>query len=403
MRILFITLGLPHSRSSGARIRDFNVIKQCSRHHSVLLLSLLEFASEKQYLPEIGSYCELVDTVVSRRRSYREQIAAIAKCYITRRPLGFYNFYYQEMSDKIRSLIKTRKVDIVQIEHSFLAPYTGDILNESAPKKILSFHNIGFYQYHSMLNMHAGQKERLLYFLKWIAMLRWESQYCKQYDRCLVVSPLEKSIIEKKSPGIHVSVIENGVDTAALQPLPESGVGNTLLFVGTMGYAPNVDAMLYFTKTIWPLIHQRVANVKLVIVGSHPAREVQKLADMENVTVTGHVPDVIPYYRKARACIVPLRAGGGTRIKILESMALGRPVISTTTGCEGLSVKHRENILIADTPAEFAEGVVLLLQDQILREKISSNARRLVTRRYDWSSISPKLMAVYNDLAVQNT
>jgi glycosyltransferase involved in cell wall biosynthesis len=169
-----------------------------------------------------------------------------------------------------------------------------------------------------------------------------------------------------------------------------------------MGYPPNIDAVLYFKKDIMPLIQRQVSNVKLIIVGNHPSNAIREMATMENVIVTGYVPDVIPYYKEARICLVPLRAGGGTRLKILESMALGRPVVSTTLGCEGLQVKDQENIMIADTPVEFAQKVVRLLQDRKLRGRISRNARRSVTRHYDWFSISRKMMDVYSDLTAEN-
>jgi glycosyltransferase involved in cell wall biosynthesis len=168
-----------------------------------------------------------------------------------------------------------------------------------------------------------------------------------------------------------------------------------------MGYSPNIDAMLYFCDEILPLIQAQVPNVKLVIAGQHPAPAILKLAERAGVSVTGAVPEVTPYYQQARLSIVPLRAGGGTRLKILESMALGRPVVSTSLGCEGLQVVDQEHLLIADTPVEFAQRVIQLLQDRELRARLAGQARRLVESRYDWSVISANLLRVYHDLVVQ--
>jgi glycosyltransferase involved in cell wall biosynthesis len=148
-----------------------------------------------------------------------------------------------------------------------------------------------------------------------------------------------------------------------------------------------------------PLIQLKVSDLKLIIVGQHPTLEIRKLAERENVVVTGHVPDVVPYYQRSKVTIVPLRGGGGTRLKILESMALGRAVVSTSIGCEGLNVIDKENIMIADTPTEFAERVIRLLTDKGLRDRIARNARRLVEAHYDWAVISRKLMKVYDNIA----
>jgi glycosyltransferase involved in cell wall biosynthesis len=165
-----------------------------------------------------------------------------------------------------------------------------------------------------------------------------------------------------------------------------------------MGYPPNIDAVLYFCESIMPLIQSRIPSLKLFIVGHEPAPEIRKLAERENVVVTGYVDDVTTYYRQSQVTIVPLRAGGGTRLKILESMALGRPVVSTSVGCEGLNVIDGENIMIADTADKFAERIVQLLEDKELRKRLSQNASQLVKRLYDWSEISRKLMGVYNEL-----
>jgi glycosyltransferase involved in cell wall biosynthesis len=166
-----------------------------------------------------------------------------------------------------------------------------------------------------------------------------------------------------------------------------------------MGYPPNIDAVLYFCNSIMPLIQNRIPDLKLVVVGHEPAPEIRELAERGNVTVTGYVENVIPYYQQSQVTIVPLRGGGGTRLKILESMALGRPIVSTTLGCEGLNVTDGDNIMISDSPREFAERVIQLLTDKGLRERIARNARRLVETHYDWAVISRKLMKVYHNIS----
>jgi glycosyltransferase involved in cell wall biosynthesis len=165
-----------------------------------------------------------------------------------------------------------------------------------------------------------------------------------------------------------------------------------------MGYPPNADAVLYFCRDILPLIEREVPDVRLLIVGHAPPQPVRRLADRHNVTVTGSVPDILPYYRQAKVSIVPLRGGGGTRLKILESMALGRPVVSTSIGCEGLDVDDGIHLEIADRPAEFAGSVIRLLREPARREQIATAARRRMEECYDWSIIAEKLLALYEEL-----
>jgi glycosyltransferase involved in cell wall biosynthesis len=254
-----------------------------------------------------------------------------------------------------------------------------------------------------MIRLNTGGLKKLGFILKWWMMRGWESTYAQRFDHCLVVSQRDGELLRSANPALPLSVIENGVDTTTYQPLREASAGNVLLLVGTIGYPPNRDAVIYFCRAILPLIQRRIPDVELYVVGHVPPPEVQKLATRNNIVVTGSVPDVLPYYRQARVTIIPLRGGGGTRLKVLESMALGRPVVSTSLGCEGLNVVDGEHIMIADTPFEFAERVICLLQDKDLRARICDNAWQLVKTQYDWSVISRNLIAVYLDFAARGS
>jgi len=176
-----------------------------------------------------------------------------------------------------------------------------------------------------------------------------------------------------------------------IQPLAESASGNNLLFVGVIGYPPNADAVLYFCKSIMPLVRRKIPDVQLTVVGNAPPPEVCKLAVRDEVVVTGVVDDLVAYYARATVCVVPLRAGGGTRLKILEAMAFGRPVVSTSIGCEGLAAVDGEHLLIGDSPEDFAQNVIQLLLEPDLRHRITIAARRMVEQRYDWPIIGRKL------------
>ncbi|MGH7807549.1 MAG: glycosyltransferase family 4 protein [Thermodesulfobacteriota bacterium] len=398
MRILFVTFGLPYPPDSGVRIHDFYLIKNVSQLHSVSLLSLITSPEQEKHVNRLRPHCDMVDFVIAKPRRVREHLSGIMRGFLARRPLATHPYLYDEMASKIHELVTNRGVDIVQIEHSFLAPYIEAIPADSNCKKILSFHNLGVNQYKRMIYLKNRLTEKSLFLLKWMLMLRWEAKYAERFDRSLVVSALEEKVLRSANPNVSVSVIENGVDTTLYQPLVDSSHDNALLFVGVMGYPPNIDAVLYFCESIMPLIQDRIPSLKLFIVGHEPAPEIRRLAERENVVVTGYVDDVTTYYRQSQVTVVPLRGGGGTRLKILESMALGRPVVSTTLGCEGLNVTDKEDIMIADTPSEFAERVIQLLKDKELRDRIARNARLLVETHYDWKLIGGRLMTLYDNM-----
>ncbi len=401
MRILFVTYGLPFPPDSGGRIHDFHLLKNISRHHSVLLLSLLEFPEEINRVKELEKYCDLVDVALKKRRSLWQHLKGILRCLLVGQPVATHDYYYSDMADKIREVVSTGNIDIVQIENSFLAPYVKAVQVDKRCRKVLSFHDLGCRQYRQMLFLKTGPKQKTLSLLKWLLMLNWESKCAENFDHCTVVSPIENSILKSSNSELHITTIPNGVDTEILRPLPDALDCNTLLFIGTMGYPPNIDAALYFCNDILPLIERQIPNIKLLIVGNHPTPAILKLGNRKNVFVTGYVRDIMPYYKKACASIVPLRAGGGVRLKILESMALGRPVVSTGIGAEGLYVVDQKDIIIADTPSKFTEGVIRLLRDKDFREKLACNAREVVKSNYDWLNISQDLLALYSKLVAR--
>jgi glycosyltransferase involved in cell wall biosynthesis len=393
-----VTHGLPYPPHSGARSRDFHLIREVARRHSVVLLSQLESREEQAGVSALRVICEGVEAITPRDRTLAERLSGGARWVAGGHPLATFPFIEAEVGSALRRILATQPVDIVQIEHSFLAPYRDAIPPGAGCRTVLSLHNIGVDQYRSMVRMRAGSR-RLGFVLKWLLMRGWEARVAARFDHTIVVSELDRTRLLSQAPGLAVSTIANGVATQDCPVLDEVG-GATLLFVGTMGYHPNVEAACYCSETILPLIRREVPATRLLLAGAHPTRRVERLADLPGVTVTGYLPEVADAYRQAQVCVVPLRAGGGTRLKVLEAMAFGRPVVSTRVGCEGLDAVDGEHLLIADAPADFARQVVRLLTDPALRERLRWNARRLVEMRYDWSIVGQLLSALYERLAV---
>jgi glycosyltransferase involved in cell wall biosynthesis len=200
----------------------------------------------------------------------------------------------------------------------------------------------------------------------------------------LTLSEADRDRLRAVTGSEHIIAITNGVDIDYFRPLPEPQDCHTLIFAGSMSYFPNVDGATLFAKEILPLISERIPQTRFLIVGHNPADEVRTLARDERIVVTGTVPDVRPYFARSNVCVVPLRAGGGIKNKVLEAMAMGRPVVTTPIGVQGLNVTHGKDIFIAQTPGEFARWVVGLLRNDELRAHTVSEARRLIEEVYSW-------------------
>lgn len=401
LKVLVVTYGTPYPPNSGVSIRDFNLLKRISGSVSLYLCIL---ATERPIpdISELKGFCTRVIVVPAVSRNLAGNFTNSIRCWVAGYPLASHPYFYPELARAIRSIVNDEGIDILQIEHSFLVAYRTAVSSTSRCRTILSLHNIGSQQYLRIAKTQRAPVERAIYRLKSL-LIRWmETASATEFDRCIVVSTQEGLMLKAIAPTAQFSVVENGVDCTDIRPLAQPGSGNDLLFIGVIGYPPNADAVVYFCKSVLPLIRSAVPDARVIVVGHAPPREVRELSASDAVVVTGSVENPVSYYKGCRVCVVPLRAGGGTRLKILEAMAFGRPVVTTSVGCEGLEVMDGEHLLIGDTPETFAENVIKLLRRPELSLQISGAARRLVEQRYDWSVIAPKLLEVYRTLTVRD-
>lgn len=399
--ILYITYGFPYPLHGGMRVRNYHLIKAISRRYDVSLLSLAEGPEELEHLEALRPYCVSVDAVVAEEHSMLQHAAGVSRCLLRGEPLHTHLLGYPEMWRKVAELAERWDVRLAQIEHSYMAPYRQALPPGHPCRTILEFPDLGFVQYGRMLRLRVGLTRRARYLWEWRSARVWEPRYARRFDRCVVVSQSDAQALRGVAPDVPITVVDNGVDTEALRPLPEAVGGSDLLFVGTMSYAPNVDAVRFFVRHVLPEVRRRAPEARLVVVGKSPLPCIRALGDRSDVVVTGSVPDVEPYYARCALSVVPLRGGGGTRLKILESMALGRAVVSTSLGCEGLEVVDGEHLLVADAPDALAERIVALLQDHDQRRGLTERARDLVERRYAWPILGERLMATYDALLAQ--
>jgi polysaccharide biosynthesis protein PslH len=401
MRILMISNYLPYPQNSGGRIRIYNLLRRVASHHEVSLIAFLESPSDAEGVSHLQQFCARVETVNFQERSRLAKVPDFLRYALEGKPPELTLLHSEELVDKIRQLCSMIDFDIVQIE-SVMGLYLGSLPQTGRYKSILMFQNFTFQQDSRVSGVERRFDRKVRALLNSVAMRYWEPRYAENFDRCTTVSRADQHLLMNANPRLHVDVIPNGVDIEKYQPLPQPADNAlfSLLFIGTMGYPPCVDAVLYFCSEIFPVIRQAISTTEFWIVGRDPRPEVLELSGSD-VHVTGQVEDVIPYYQQCAICVVPLRSGGGTRLKILEAMALGRPVVSTTIGCEGLDVVDGEHLLIADTPRQFAEKTMLLLNDRQLYQYITANGRKLVEAHYGWDKIADRLMDVYAEMVAK--
>jgi glycosyltransferase involved in cell wall biosynthesis len=391
MTVLVVTYGVPYPPDGGSRIRNLNTIRWLARRHTVLLLSLTWDADEARHLPELRRHCDHVDMVVNHR-SRAATLAALAGISLAGRPLGIYPYDFPAMAAKVREVAGRWRPDVAVFEQIYVAPYVDALPADARRRCVLSLHDVASSQYRSLVPLPRDPLRRLREVLWWRLMCRVERHYVGRFDRCVVVSARDADLLRRRHRTPPLAVVENGVDTSGVRPGPDPARGNDILFVGDMSYLPNADGVRHFVDTVLPRVRSAVPDATLHVVGHRPA-----VPASDHVVVTGRIAELTPLYDAARVVIAPLRGGGGTRLKILEAMAHGRAVVSTSVGCEGLDVRDREHLLIADTPARFAADVIELLTSPELRRRVAGNARRFVEARHDWSIVDRQLAAVYGD------
>jgi sugar transferase (PEP-CTERM/EpsH1 system associated) len=395
MNVLWLTYGLPFPADAGGRIRDFHLIREAARASRIHLFSLLP-AGAPASVGELRDFCSSIETFPIPRFSPGRQFPNLVRS-AWRRPVAALPYYSAAAVSRLRQVIEREKIEVFQIEHSLLAAYVDAVPRRGTCRTVLSLHNVCFEQYRQMAHLEVGLTARALYQLKAFAMRRAESHYLPQFDCCLVTSAADRELVQQLVPGLRSLIVENGVDCERLQPLPDSPSGTALLFAGVMDYPPNAEGAIFFARSVLPRIRSSLPDVRFLVVGHSPAPSVRALGQEPGIEVTAYVPDILPYYRRSRIVVVPLRAGGGTRLKILEAMALGRAVVSTSAGCAGLEVCHGVHLLVADDPRQFADCVLRVLKDNSLRAELTANARRLVEQHYDWAALGKRLNEAHRE------
>jgi sugar transferase (PEP-CTERM/EpsH1 system associated) len=398
MKILLLSPWLPWPPFGGARIRILETLRYLSGRHRVTLLTTVRNAAEAKHVAALNGTCDRIITTVLSDQT-QGVLRRLSLGLVCGRPLVQSFHYAPELAQQVHRLTSEDSYDIIHVEFPFLAPYLSAVSPQSRAKKVLSTHNIETIRLGRELQRPSSTARWLAIQWDRFVFKSWEKRALTQFDGITTVCDAERAWIKWHVPSATVEVVPNGVDSRHFYPLPAERENQPMLvFTGLMDYAPNIDAAIWFCKDIFPLLRRRIPELSFKIVGSRPHPTVVELRKIEGVEVTGEVADIRPYLAEALAVVVPLRSGGGTRLKILEAMAMARPVISTSLGAEGLDVTPELDILIANTPEQFVERILSILASPGGASRLGVAGRQLVVRKYAWPLCLSKLESLYGRL-----
>jgi glycosyltransferase involved in cell wall biosynthesis len=388
MRILLLTPTLPYPQDTGGRIVVFNTIKHLAKRHEIFLLSLIQEGQQK-YVPFLKDYCISIETVLKDISFSKKGLFLNLFCTI---PYNMTRYHSPEMEEKLKEIISKNHFDLVQIEHLHMAQYAKFVRKTPV---ILRQHNVESVMMERYYRYASNFLERIYAYFQWRKLLRYERKMCLTFDLVITLSKVDEGYIKKLTPQIKTEVVSCGVDFEYFDSSSSPRKTDKIVYIGGLVFKPAFEGIFCFLKDIWPEIRKHYPGIKFHIVGKCPPDKYKKIKNMPDVTFLGYVEDVRTHMSNSTLGIVPYRIASGIRLKILESMAMKLPLVSTSIGCEGLDVVDGEHILIADTPKTFAWKVIRLLKDEDLRNRLADNAFKLVKKKYSWGNAVQKLEQIY--------
>lgn len=403
MRILFITPQMPYPPRQGTQIRNFHLLRAAAAAHRVDLLS---FARPGETLSEAGPLRELCGEIHLVPAPLRTRQERLRMLLASPDPDMAHRLRSEGLAATLRSMLARGSYDTVQVAGIEMTRYI-PVVRKTAPgaRVIFDDHNAEYLLQGRAAAVdahHPPSWPKALYSLiQWRKLRAYEARVCRGADAVLAVSEDDAAALRALGRTAPVFVVPNGVDIEYYHPNPSAiREPATLLFTGTMDFRPNVDAVRWFVAEVLPLLTRKRPDVRLDVVGRSPAPAVRRLA-APAVAVTGAVEDVRPYFARASLFVVPMRMGGGVRLKILETLAMGLAVVSTSMGAEGAGLTRGKELLIADTAEQFAAAVLRLLDDPALRSQLARAGRETACQRFDWGRITPRLLDVYGGILQQ--
>lgn len=395
MKILFLAHLFPLPLESGGKIKSYHTLKALASRHDVHLLAFTRGDDDPEHLSQLQDICSGI-TLVPLRHGRMQQAWRLLSGAVSGSTFIISRDFRTQMQREYYSLLTSFQPDVVHIDHLQMAQFVDF---RAAHRSILDNHNVEHEIIRRISQTSASRAMRTCAHFEWSKLRRYELDICRQCDLVLAVSATDAATLHALDPNLrNIIPVPIGVDTEYFQPVERDEQSKKLLSIGTMYWPPNVDSMLYFVHDIFPLIREREPLCTLTIAGQKPEARIRALAADPGVKVTGYVEDERVIARQCGAFIVPLRSGSGVRVKILNAMAMGLPIISTSVGAEGLNVCPGKHLLIADDPASFAQAVLSIINNPVFASELGRNARNLACSECSWEKTGELLLTLYKQL-----
>ncbi len=406
-KILFLTQIVPFPPDAGPKVKTYHVIRALvGQGHSVTLVSFVR-PEEVRHTAALQEICEAVHTVPIRRSRIAD-VGYMTRSYLTGRPFLIERDDLRPMQEMVNQLVREDDFQFIHADQLTMVQFAirgASAFPDKKPKVIFDAHN-------AVWTIVERMKENAPFFLK--PVLAIEAKRVKQYegellrtvDHVLAVTDIDQKLLEEalhfSKPGRNdrispMTVIPIAVDTQKLKPINRKFGSKNIVTLGTLHYPPNADGIRWFFNEVFPLVQKRVPDATLTIIGKNPPQDFIELAERNPgiIKVTGYVDDLVPYLEESALMVVPVRAGGGMRVRILEAFAYAMPVVTTTVGLEGIHGTAELDVIVADTPADFAERTSELLENGSLQERLSTNGRELAKKEYDWQAVLSAMRPIY--------
>lgn len=407
MKVLWISHLLPYPPKGGVMQRSFNLIREAGRNNDIYLYAF----NQKAWLPEKG---QIIDAK-KHLEKYCKEVKIFEIPCDNSNPMWYllvlYSFFApnpytvnwttsRKMRSSIQNFLKRNRVDIIHCDTIGLAE---NIKGIGKIPMVLNHHNIESHMMIRRANKERNLSAKLYFLVEGHKLRKYEKKFCRLFNVNIAVSVLDRKRLLAMDPGLHVEDVPNGVDIDYFKGTKHNIVKHNLVFAGSMDWYPNEDAMIYFLRSIWPSIKKKYPDASLTIAGRRPSAKLKSMVSgYSSVNLTGYVHDVRPLIDRAEVYVCPIRDGGGTKLKVLDAMAMQKAIVSTTIGAEGLEIQDGGQVLIADDPKTFLEKIGLLFEDLEQREYLANNARNFVEKYYAWQVVGKKLTAAYG-AAAQNS
>ncbi len=392
MKVLLLTQVLPYPPDSGPKVKTLNVLKYLAQYHEVTLVSFVR-GDQSAEVKQLERYCRAIHTVPMERAVVHDAVA-MARSFLSSQPWMMVRDDRAAMRQLVDRVAAETRFDIVHADQLNMAQYAERVPDA---RKVLDAHNALWLLYKRLWQTMGDGPRKILLGRDWKLIKTYEGRVCRDFDAVLAVSDEDKAALEE-AMGCHgnITVIPIAVDTDEVAYVNRLSEADHILHIGTMYWPPNIDGILWFIREIYDRVRAQRPGVNFDVVGARPPQEIVELGkNGSGINVTGYVDDPTPYLQKAGVMVVPLRSGGGMRVKILNALSQGLPIVTTALGCEGIAVEPGKHVLVADTPEEFAQAALRLLEDKALAAELGRNGRQLIQSTYDYRAACRPLEAVY--------